>query len=428
MGKYTILEDPRIDEYIDSYLERVVEAIFECIPRAHIRSIILGGSFGKGEGSVIVNDQEVKPQRDFDLGIIMRRNTPPRYVVKIIQKRLKDRFCSINDPDYHLMDNLIPEIGVTTLENINSLPDIATYDLKNCKVIYGEDIRSKIKWELKDLPLRTNARALFQKGIALIGTFRSEYLSGEIPPQLRTSFLRETSRAYIEICVGLCLLAKRYDWSCIKRLETLRKIYRTEFKDLYEKVPHLIDKIEISTKYKLDPTNNAINVDPLKYWFETRDDLGEVMKFYFGRYLNIHFENWVQFSACIEKRMTREYYVPVVNAFLKNRNLSPILFISNLANLLFNAKENIEYSLSNVKNGHLSLPLLINISSPAIKAFAIVPLLLFSVAPDKKIDSSYVNLALKKLRFVKSENSEIEDPWTEARHKFLKLVFSTNMI
>lgn len=427
MGKYTVLEDPRIDEYIDRYLERVVETIFECIPRTHIRSIILAGSFGKGDGSVIVDDQGVKPQRDFDLGIIMRGKIPPRYVVELLQKRLADKFCSITDPDYHLMGDLIPEIGVTTLDNINSLPDISTYDLKNCKIIYGDDIRSKIIWELKDLPLRTNGRALFQKGIALIGAFRSEYLSEGIPPQLRTSFLRETSRAYIEICVGLCLLAKRYDSSCLKRLDTLKKIYRPEFKELYKKVPHLIDKIELSTKYKLDPANNAIDVDLLNYWFETRDDLGEVMKFYFGRYLNIHFENWIQFSACIEKKMATEYYIPVVNAFLKNKNLPTNLFISSLANLIFNAKENIEYTLSSIKNGYLSLPLLLSISSPAIKAFSIVPLLLFSVAPDKKIDYKYVNLALKKLRFVKSENSEL-DPWTEARHKFLKLVFSTNMI
>ena len=427
MGKYTVLEDPRIDEYIDSYLERVVETIIESIPRTNIRSIILGGSFGKGEGSVIVNDQVVQPQRDFDLSIIMRGKAPPRYVVELLQKKLTDKFCTITDPDYHLMGDLIPEIGVTTLENINSLPDISTYDLKYCKIIYGDDVRSEIIWELKDLPLRTNARALFQKGIALIGAFRSEYLSEGISPQLRTSFLRETSRAYIEICVGLCLLAKRYDSSCLKRLDTLRKIYRTEFKELYEKIPHLIDKIEHSTKYKLDPANNTIDVDLLNFWFETRDDLGEVMKFYFGRYLNIHFENWMQFSACIEKKMARDYYIPVINAFLKNKNLSPNMFISNLVNLAYNVKENIEYSLSSIKKGYLSLPLLLNRSSPAIKAFSIVPLLLFSVAPDKTINSSYVNLALIKLRFVKSENSEL-DLWNEARQKFLKLVFSTNMI
>jgi hypothetical protein len=428
MGKYTVLEDPQIDEYIDCYLERVVHTIFEYIPRVHIRSIILGGSFGKGDGSVIVDALGVKPQRDFDLGIIMRRRVPPVYVVELLKKRLANKFCSITDPDYHLMGNLIPEIKITTLENINSLPDISTYDLKNCKIMYGEDIRSKIVWELKDLPLRTNARALFQKGIALIGAFRRKYLSEGIPPQLRTSFLRETSRAYIEICVGLCLLAKRYDSSCSKRLDTLKKIYRSDFKELCKAVPHLIDKTELSTKYKLDPSNNEINVDPINYWFETRDDLGEVMKFYFCRYLGIPFENWMQFSTCLERNLTQEYYIPVITSFLKNKNISPNSYVSSFANIVFNARENMAYTWLNIKKGHLSLPLLKNMSSPSIKAFTVVPLLLFSITPENKINSEYVNLALKKLSFVKTKANPAEDAWSKARRKLLKLVFSTNMI
>ena len=117
MGKYTILEDNRIDEYIDSYLEKIVEVIFEFVPHKNIRSIILGGSFGKGDGSVIVDALGVKPQRDFDLGIIMRRRVPPVYVVELLKKRLANKFCSITDPDYHLMGNLIPEIKITTVSN-----------------------------------------------------------------------------------------------------------------------------------------------------------------------------------------------------------------------------------------------------------------------------------------------------------------------
>lgn len=427
MSKYTILKDARVDEYIDGYLEEVVETLRESV--SGIRSIILAGSFGKGEGSVFVDSLEVKPLRDFDLVIIFRKKAPPMNLIKNIQVQLQHRFCSMKVRDeYHLMNNLIPEIKVTTLEKINSLPDISTYDLKKCKVLYGEDIRPKIKWKLRDLPLRTNARALFQKAIALIGAFHIKYLNGQMPPHLKDSFLRETSRAYIEICVGLCLLAKQYNWSCIQRLETLRQIYRNEFSDLYERIPDLVDKIETSTRYKLDPANNRINANLLDYWFETRDDLGEVMKYYFSKYLNMSFRNWMQFAVSLERNLTREYYLPVINALLKNRGLPRNYFVLKLLNLLFNIKENIEYSKLAFRDRKISIPLLYGTASPAIKVFSTTPLILFSINRDRTINFEYVDIALRKLEFVKLGNKKHENPWEEARSKFLKAVFSVNMI
>lgn len=427
MGKYTVLEDPRVDEFIDEYLKKVVEALLENM--SGICSIILAGSFGKGEGSVLIDPQSVKPLRDFDLFVIFKGKVPPVKFIQNLQNRLQEKFGSIRVHDkYYLSNDLVPEIKATTLEKINSFPDISTYDLKNCKVIYGEDLRSKIKWSLKDLPLRTNARALFQKAIALIGVFHSEYLNGEIPLHLRDSFLRETSRAYIEICVGLCLLANRYDSSSIRRLETLEEIYRKEFSDLYEKVPDLVEKVEASTRYKLDPSNNVMSVNLIDYWFETRDDLGEVVKYYYNKYLNLSFKNWVQFSTALEKNLTKKYYLPVIDAFLKNKNLPTNHFILDLSNLLFNVKESIDYSRQAFKDRHLSIPLFYGLSSPAIKVFSTASLVLFSVNRDRSINSEYVDIVLRKLKFVKSEKKRNEDLWEEARSKFLQLVFSVNMI
>jgi len=427
MGKYTILKDPRVDKYIDKYLEGVVEAILSNL--SGIRSIILAGGFGKGEGSVLVNNGSVKPLRDMDLVILFREKTPSTVLIKNLQEKLQDKFCSKNvDDEYYLMGDLIPDIKATTLESINSFPDIFTYDLKKCKIIYGEDVRSKIKWNLEDIPLRTNARALFQKAIALIGAFHVEYLDGEIPPHFRESFLRETSRAYIEICVGLCLLAKRYDPSSIQRLDILREIYEKEFPDLYEIVPDLVDKVETSTRYKLDPANNTIDVNLLEYWFETRDDLGEVIKFYFSEYLNIPFRNWAQFATSIESHLTKEYYLPVIAAFLKNKNAPTNSLVLSFSNLLFNIKENIEYSRLAFRNRHLSIPLLYGISSPAIKVLSTTPLVLFSINRDKTLNSIYINMALKKLKFAKLNKKRHKDLWEEARSRFLNVVFSVNMI
>jgi predicted nucleotidyltransferase len=426
MGKYTILRDPRVDKYIDLYLERVVEALLAKMQG--IRSIILGGSYGKGEGSVLVDGKSVKPLRDFDIWVIFgeRRSRDP--FVEKIERELRERFATASDQDYYLTGDLIPEIHATTLESINSLPDITTYDLKKCRLLYGEDIRPKVKWDLKDLPLRTNARALFQKAIAMIGAFHSEYLKNEIPAGLRASFLRETSRAYIEICTGLCLLAHRYDTSSIRRMEIVREIYKKQFHDLYEKIPDLVDKIETSTKHRIDPANNVICADPLDYWFETRKDLGEAIKYYFSKYLSLRFENWIQFSASLEKSLTREYYLPVIKAFLENRNLPSRRLLVGCLNLLFNIKVNLDYSRAAATAGRFSMPLLNGVSSPAIRVFSTAPLILFAFTHSGRTNFEYVEIALKKLSFVKTDERRDVNGWDEARLKFLRLVFSVNLI
>jgi len=428
MGKYTILKDPRVDKYIDKYLEDVIQLIVENIPSSRISSIILAGSFGKGEGSVIIDDHGVKPLRDFDIKIIFKSKPPPAYFITDLRKKIEHKFGLSLDPEYPLIGNLIPEIGVTTLDRINMLPDIATYDLKKCKVIYGEDIRQKIKWKLKDIPLRTNARALFQKAIALIGVFKTKYLTEDIPYDLRESFLRETSRAYIEICVGLCLLEKKYHHSCIRRLEVIRKIYKEKFPELYKIIPDLVEKIEASTKYKLDPARNKLNVDPIEYWFETRKDLGEVIKYYLNRYLGLSFKNWKQFSICLERELTKEYYLPIIRAFLKNKNLpiNPILI--KIGNILFNVRENIEYTKTSLREGSFSFPLLTGIASPVIKIFSAIPLVLFAINQNGQINLEYINESLRKLRFIKLRKEGYENIWEEARSKLLKAVFSVNMI
>jgi hypothetical protein len=429
MGKYTFIDNPAVDTYIDNYLSQVVRAIFEFMPNLQVRSILLAGSFGKGDGSVILNGNDIRPQRDFDICIIVSKNKiPPSNCVKSLQDKLRSRFCEITDKSYQLTSNQLPEISITTLENINSLPDIGSYDLKKCKVLYGEDIRPKIKWNLDDIPLRTNGRALFQKSIALIGAFNLDYITSGVPKNIETSFIRETSRAYIEICVGLCLLAKSYNSSCIIRLAKLREIYREDFKELFQKIPDLVDKIEASTFYKLDPTNNRITVDPLEYWFNTREDLGIVIQYYYSKYLGMPFLEWSEFSAVLEQRLTKAYYLPVVSSFFENKSLKITGLPLKSFNYLFNIRENIAYFDNALKKGSFSLPLLQGFSSPAIKAFATSPLILFAFNRDGKINDLYVNIALKKLRFVKQFSQHFETRWDEARAKFLDLVFSVNMI
>ncbi|MFX1362975.1 MAG: hypothetical protein ACFE7A_05945, partial [Promethearchaeota archaeon] len=70
MGKYTKYESKRVDSVIDSQLNLIRDIILEDI--SGVKSIILAGGFGKGEGSLeITQDGKVVLLRDFDLVAIV---------------------------------------------------------------------------------------------------------------------------------------------------------------------------------------------------------------------------------------------------------------------------------------------------------------------------------------------------------------------
>jgi len=67
-GLYTIHTDKRVDRTIEEHLNIIVNRL-RLIPS--VKSIILGGGFGRGEGSVLVDDSGVVPVNDYDIFVIV---------------------------------------------------------------------------------------------------------------------------------------------------------------------------------------------------------------------------------------------------------------------------------------------------------------------------------------------------------------------
>ena len=74
MGTYTIFNNKLVDLQIQERIDLIVGVISNNVP--HIDSLILTGGFGKGEGSVVFKDDEVKPLRDFDFCIVSDKKYP----------------------------------------------------------------------------------------------------------------------------------------------------------------------------------------------------------------------------------------------------------------------------------------------------------------------------------------------------------------
>ena len=67
MGKYTALDDPMVDQVVASHMQRIVTAIRTGMQPV---AIILRGSFGRGEGSVLVENDGLKFLSDYEINVV----------------------------------------------------------------------------------------------------------------------------------------------------------------------------------------------------------------------------------------------------------------------------------------------------------------------------------------------------------------------
>ena len=87
MGKYTAHDDPIIDQVVAGHLAQIVDAIRA---RVNPQSIILFGSFGRGEGSVMVHDGDVNFLSDYELAVVIR-SPFYRHVFHQLSQRMTER-------------------------------------------------------------------------------------------------------------------------------------------------------------------------------------------------------------------------------------------------------------------------------------------------------------------------------------------------
>lgn len=422
MGTYTIHDDPNVDEQIENKIQAIVAKLTEAFPEIH--SIILTGGFGKGEGSIRITDGTVKPLRDFDFIVVFKKHAPRRQFGKFVTNlNVSNESESIYE--YKYSKDFALDIHATTIENLNSYPDVVTFDLKESHVVYGHDIRNDIMIESDTIPLRSGARMLFQKSTALVGVMSSNLIErGFDSKEAQDNFVRETSKVYVEISSALCILAKRYDPHARKRLQILGNIYTERFQEFSKDHQNLIKRIEASTNHKLDPCRNPITTSPIKLWFETREDLGEVARLYFKEYLGLDFTEWPSYVQSLEKKLRKTYYIPLIDNLLSLKGIPRNKYIVNSLNAVYNLKESLDFAR---KRDKYHAGVLLSRTSASIRFLCGCFILMFALNPDGTVINDYLQKVHSTLSFVKLSKKS-GSAWDRARLKCLVLMNSTNLL
>jgi len=165
MERFVINGTKEINNKIKNDLSQIVQAVTKIVKP---ESIILGGGFGRGEGSVKIVNGKIKPQNDYDIWIITNHKIPQSQLV-YLRKSLAQRLGI----DY-------VDIAVLNSRQLRTLPPSQIYyDLKHgSKVIYGDsNVLNLIpNYDPASIPKWDGLKLLFNRMAGVLGGFSAKAL------------------------------------------------------------------------------------------------------------------------------------------------------------------------------------------------------------------------------------------------------------
>ena len=281
------VEDPEINEKVSEIIEELKR---ELVSRFHPKSIILIGSFGRGEATVIEKDGKLNFLSDCEVILI-----PYKW---IFNRSKLDEF----EQEFYQRTGLKIEIwGFTTtlyllfpFLNKRIKPTIASYELKyGSKVIYGKDYLKKIPdFKPEDIPLWEGIRLLFNRMAEAL-----KYFSLEEPT---VEMIFWTDKIVLACQDALLLTVGRYHPSYKKRNELFKEVFPKLQIDI---PPDFLRITEEATKRKLSGKVN--NIDPVDYWFSISGICDKIFRYVIKTEFGFTFTDYLDFQEKYIKHRRR---------------------------------------------------------------------------------------------------------------------------
>lgn len=275
------VQDERLNEKVAEIIRDLGE---EIISNFHPKSIILSGSFGKGEVTVVVKNEKLKFLSDCEIIII------PYW--HIFNRSKIDEFES----NFYERTGLKVGIWGATLSfylllpflNKKIKPTMANYDLKyGSKVIYGKNYLERIPdFKPEDIPLWEGIRLLFNRMAEAL-----EYFSPDNPTDEMVFW---TDKIVLACQDALLFSLGEYHYSYRKRNEMFQNLFPKYFVELEDKLPNFLDLTMKATERKLNGTMN-VN-DPVEYWFDTAKICDKVFRYVIKKDMGIEFKDYLEFQ------------------------------------------------------------------------------------------------------------------------------------
>lgn len=264
----------------ETLVEKITDDVVSTLKeKTNPRAIILKGSFGRDEPSLITTQEiEVKFISDYEVELISLT-----FAINRILSKNNLSFLADLSSKYGLKI----DIGGLKLSIYYYLPlmyrtlrpTIANYDLKyGSKVVYGEDILKRIpQFKADEIPLHEGLKLLFNRIAEAHQYFDIDYTSKILSEDDRQNLFFWTNKIILACQDLLLIYSHSYHHSYKHRNEIFRSIFPTEFSDLHKKNPHFLLLTINATNYKLDP-RQQYSTDVIDLWFKVRDIVEQTLE------------------------------------------------------------------------------------------------------------------------------------------------------
>ena len=306
--KYTITNNPAIDEKIDAITEEIVDAI---VSRFHPKSIILKGSFGREEATVTMDDERtLNFLSDYEVEVISLSYLLSR-ILPIKKEEISLNVANESNLEINLGGIKLSAYSLFPPFYKSLKPTIANYDLKyGSKMIYGRNYLERIPdFKPEDIPLWEGIRLMFNRMAEALQYFSVSYLNKYPSEEEERRLFFWINKIILACQDALLISAKKYHYSYKVRNEIFQEIFPKHFKALDEQIPNFLPLTIEATEYKLNH-NKVFRENVVAFWFEVAEVTDKVFRYIIEKDMGIKFNSYTEFQEKYFKHphIKKKYY------------------------------------------------------------------------------------------------------------------------
>lgn len=290
MGKYTALTDPMVDQKIESHFLAIVEAVRS---RLEPEAIILRGSFGRGEGSVLVDGEDMLFLSDYEIDVITPSPFNRAAFRELSQKLTGDLGVQTGlrwaRPDFLTRERFGPfTVG-------NAAPTISLYEIRyGSRTLYGEDFFARGP-EIKtaDIQLDNGMFLLLNRmAESMLYMFPAD---GSVNTDLESYYwVNKTVLACAEV---LLLIWGHYHFSYAERGRSFAALAPEKLKFMTDQGAALAGMVARATEFKLRPQQDLYPDTVLDTWRTVIPEVDQVFRYVIEEILDFPTVSYENFPA-----------------------------------------------------------------------------------------------------------------------------------
>ncbi len=273
---YTIQSDPVINRKIEEDLKRIKNRLLDEFDG--IRTMVLIGGFGRGEGKVIFENSKPQPFNDYDI-VLFVEHSINRKKLKEISRHLAEK-----------LNLIVVDFIVYLYSKLNNLSyAMLNYDMKyGGYVFYGSpsDLSLIAEMDPRDMPLIEGEILLFNRLMNLLYTHPARFYGRDPNTKEKLSIFYQCGKALIDCYTVRLIIDKQYHYSFLERGKRISKLYARD--------GDVISLVKQSIDFKLN-TKTDMRINAIEFWHKTHSVFDEVFKQVLSHRYNENFNDWGEF-------------------------------------------------------------------------------------------------------------------------------------